>query len=482
MNPPRIFPARRLGHPAQARVQAVLARRRAMKGKRGVALIMVLSALSVLAVMLTEFQDVTSAELGSSLAARDQIKAEYAALSAVNLARLLIAAEPTVRRDLTPLFMMLRESPKQIAVWAFADAVLGAFNDAEGSAEFTGISGLSLGQTRNLGLNGAGFTLKVIDEDGKLNFNQAAHADTFSQQRAALQIISLIGGIQYNDYFEELDPEGHINDRATVCGAIIDWVDPNTELNVCNPRAEYATQTGAEDSFYRMLKVPDDRKNAAFDSLEELRLVRGIGDDFWTTFVEPDPDRPESRNVTVWGSGAVNVNTANPQTLMATVCAYAEVDTPLCVDPVHQAQFLSTLKLLEGFAAGMPLFSSPQAFLKTLQGQSPAAAFLTAAVGDFQPIKFLSESEFLKVISVETHVLSIYATGYVKSGKLETKVRMHTVVDMRGAPPPGTAEAYAKTQRLLEADGSLLTPDTPQSRNPFLAPSPKGTVIYHRVD
>jgi general secretion pathway protein K len=443
--------------------------------------VMVLGTLTILSFMLSEFQDTVSAELGSSLSARDQIKAEYAAKSGVNLARLLIAAEPTMRRELLPLFMLLGEQPKQIAVWAFADAVLGAFNDAEGSEAFKNLSGLSLQNGRNLGMSGAGFTLKIIDEDSKFNFNLAARADTFSQQRAAEQILTLIAGPQYNDYFEQLNDKAELNDRATVCGAIIDWVDPNTDRNPCEPMNANAVQTGSEDSYYSLLPRPDRRKNAAFDSLEELRLVRGITEDFWTTFVQPDPDRPETRNVTIWASGKVNVNTANPQVMLATACQLAVPETKLCNDPIQQMAFLQTLKILAGFGAGMPLFASPKAFLDTLQGRGRAAIFLKATIPEFEPMKTRSDSEFMKAISVESHVFSVYATGYVRSGKIETKTRMHTVIDMRGAPPPGGADLAVKFSQLRDAGLAEFDPNQPD-QNPYLFPSPGGSVVYHWVD
>lgn len=463
----------------RARVAAMRHSRR--RGARGVALIMVLGTLTILTFMLTEFQDSTAAELGSSVTTRDQVKAEYAAKSGLNLARLLLVSEPTMRRDLMPLFLMMREQPKQIPVWDFADQVLGAFNDAEGSDAFRSLSGLRLTETRNLGLAGAGFTLKIIDEDSKINFNLAARADTFSQQRAAEQLLSLIGGMQYNEYFEKRDADGYINDRATVCSAIIDWADPNTDYNGCNPRSESAIQSGAEDSFYELLSRPDQRKNAAYDSLQELHLVRGVTDEFWATFVEPNPDRPEERNVTVWGSGQVNVNTANPQTLITLACMMAVPDTPLCSDPVQQMQFLQTMKLLEGFAAGLPLFSTPEAFINTLQGKSRQAALLKATIGEFKPIKLLSNSEFLKAITVQSKVFSIYATGSVKSGKLETRTRLHAVIDLRGSPPPGGAEAYAKQLQMRQLGLAAVDPERPD-QNPLLMPSPSGSVLYYRAD
>src|ERR1700712_424658 len=81
-----------------------LARRRR---QRGIAFIMVLGALTILTVMLTELQDESSAEFSSAIESRDALVAEYAARSAVNLSRLLIASEPTIRKAIGPLLMIV---------------------------------------------------------------------------------------------------------------------------------------------------------------------------------------------------------------------------------------------------------------------------------------------------------------------------------------------------------------------------------------
>src|SRR6185503_17838650 len=126
---------------------------------------------------------------------------------------------------------------------------------------------------------------------------------------------------------------------------IIDWTDPDQEGYLCDPSSATAQQAAAEDSYYEQLKKPYSRKNAAFDSLEELHMVRGIGDDFWATFVDPDPEDPTKRVVTVWGQGQINVNTANPEALWALVCGNAVPGTPMCVDPAEAAKFLSLMTL-----------------------------------------------------------------------------------------------------------------------------------------
>jgi hypothetical protein len=58
---------------------------------------------------------------------------------------------------------------------------------------------------------------------------------------------------------------------------------------------------------------------------------------------------------------------------------------------------------------------------------------------------------------------------------------MHTVVDMRGAPPPGGAETAVKFAQLRDAGLAEFDPNQPD-QNPFLFPSPGGSVVYHWVD
>src|SRR5690606_8616818 len=130
-----------------------------------------------------------SAELGSALSNRDSLQAEYAAKSAVNLTRLLIAAEPTIRKPLAILFIMMKSGAPQIPVWEYANEALGAFNDEEGSQSFSSLAGVNLAEGKNLGLEGASFEVEVVDEDSKLNVNQAARADLFSKVRLAQQIV-----------------------------------------------------------------------------------------------------------------------------------------------------------------------------------------------------------------------------------------------------------------------------------------------------
>jgi general secretion pathway protein K len=480
----------------QLRKTTRLSRRRARSKQRGVALILVLGALTIMTVMLAEFQDTTSAELGSALSHRDELQAEYAARSGVSLTRLLIASEPTVRKSLAFMFMMMKQGAPQIPVWEYANEALGAFNDPSGTAAFASLANVNLEDGKNLGLEGAGFEVKVIDEDAKINVNMAARPDLFSQVRLSEQLLGLMANPQYDKLFENRDADGQFSDRQTICAAIIDWTDMDQDGAICDPGNASAQQAGAEDSFYQLLKKPYPRKNAAFDSLEELRLVRGVGDDFWSTFVEPDPAAPDKRVVTVWGQGKINVNSANGQTLLALICSGVpdRAAAPLCSDPAQAATFLTAITMMRGFTAGIPVFASPKAFVSMITGKGKAGSMLAPVLEGlgFKPVTLKSEAEFMKGIATESKVFSIYVTGNVKAGKRETRSTLHAVVDFRDAPPPGMPPELAAATGMTPdgataaasgaAGGNLPAGAGADALAGAFAPSPGGNIIYYRVD
>jgi general secretion pathway protein K len=112
----------------------------------------------------------------------------------------------------------------------------------------------------------------------------------------------------------------------TIVDSILDWQDPD---NV--PRAN-----GAEDEYYQSLPRPYHPKNGAFDSLEELLLVKGVTRDILHGNIAAPARRadllgrtPEERDLrpgeymgirpflTVSGAGQVNRNSASLDVLLA---------------------------------------------------------------------------------------------------------------------------------------------------------------------
>lgn len=126
--------------------------------------------------------------------------------------------------------------------------------------------------------------VEVEDEERKINLNKLVLPNGNAPDDQKLFVFRRLLEIL------EVDP--------SVADAIVDWID-NDE----SPRVG-----GAESAYYQSLPHPYSAKNDLFDTVEELRLVRGITPGIFDTL------RPF---VTVHSSGKVNLNTAPVQILMS---------------------------------------------------------------------------------------------------------------------------------------------------------------------
>lgn len=488
-------------------LKAIRARGRRRLDQRGVALVMVLGAITVLTVFLTELQEETSSELSAALSERDALRAEYYARSAVNLSRLLIASEPEIRKSVAPMLAIVGMKPPQIPVWEFTDMVLGPFNDATGAQAFASMIGGDVTTAKNLGLSGGGhFEITIVDEDSKVNVNIAARNEATSRDRLGDQILGLMAPQTYNSLFEGRDGDNQFSDRQTMCGALVDWADSDAQGNElqypCDPRSPNAANAGPEDNFYQVIGLGYRRKNAAYDSLEELRLVRGVGDDFWGTFIDPEPNNPKKRIMTVWGQGTINVNSANAQTLLAITCGGAP-ESELCNDAAQLEAFIMGVTLGKNLTMGLPLFSNTGDFVKTMKGQGMLGPVL-AALG-VKPVTFRNEKDVKKQIGVNSKMFSIYADGVIPAGmKRTTRVRIHAVVDFRVAAPIGDPtlgfcgagaaqqQQAAPLPQIGQTPGQQGSAGARNNASASQAPvdailealntNPAGTVVYWRVE
>jgi general secretion pathway protein K len=195
-------------------------------------------------------------------------------------------------------------------------------------------------------------------------------------------------------------------------------------------------------------------------------MVRGVSDDFWSNFIEPDPKNPARRNVTIWGSGKINVNTANPMTLLAFICGAAAPTPKICLDPLETAKFLSLMNLMSTFTSGAPIFGTPQFFLDALAQKNFMGMFLQKF--GLEPITVASASEAKKALSTESKVFTLIATGRVKSGQRDARVQIRTVVDFRAAPSP----AQLLTNVAAAANGGQVPPGLQAPATPPPAGTP----------
>ncbi|MEA3305639.1 MAG: general secretion pathway protein GspK [Candidatus Omnitrophota bacterium] len=117
----------------------------------------------------------------------------------------------------------------------------------------------------------------LIDEERKININ-AASGDIL----ASLLIMSGC-------------PD---STAGRLADCIIDWRDEDSE----------PLGRGAEDGYYNSLEISYNCKDADFESTEELLLVKGITDEIFSGI---------KHNLTVFGDGGININTAGKDVLIA---------------------------------------------------------------------------------------------------------------------------------------------------------------------
>jgi general secretion pathway protein K len=193
--------------------------------------------------------------------------------------------------------------------------------------------------------------------------------------------------------------------------------------------------------------------------------------------------------ITVWGQGAVNVNTANAQTLLGVVCAGAPT-AEICTNADQAATFLAGVTMARGITMGAPLFGSTRDFVAAMTGAGQLGPLLSSL--GMKPVTFQSQSEFQKSITVESKMFSIYAVGIKKGYRRETRVKVQAVVDFRNAPALGGQAGVPGIPGLAGATNPLAgtPPQTQQQQQPqgqdaiaaAMAPSTGGQIVYYRVE
>ena len=421
------------------------------RSEEGVALIMAITTVAILAVMLADMHETTGTAFAVSTSQRDALQAEYMAKSATNLTRLLIAKEPEVRRFVDPLYRGATGRPApQLPVWNFVNEILSPFCTPEDQRDTLMQLGIDFGDTVGFDNLPGECHVIAVSENGKINVNDPLFLDgERARNNVATQLFSLTGGqlpeSPYDMLFNKEDETGTLTTRIDLITAVIDWWDHDIQRTDFDPGAG-TTRTGGtgteDDALYQLRDDPYRNKNAPFDSIEELRLVRGFSDDFWATFVEPIPNDPASRIMTIYASGLVNINEASPQVLLGRICSYVP-DVDLCMDPLEGVKFTQILSTIRQLLP-IPLFSRPTDLLNFVEGKGSEKelyGMLTGFLGEdsellFTPIEIEEEQKKLleRSLATSARIFTIQSTGLVG----RSRIRIEAVVNFheRWVPPP----------------------------------------------
>jgi len=367
--------------------------------RAGVALLMVLSAIMLLTILVTEIAHGATIRIRLAAHHRDEVRAEALAQTGVQLYRLILMASKQLGRN--PLIieygaMMGLNADTLWQMVPFINTglmrmvfVSGGDMDEEDAVRMKAL-GLSEderdesreGRRNFLDFDGD-FSASIQDESrfiyvGKL---QAATFADLLELPATQEILGMMAKEEVNDYFyrENID-------KMEIIGNLVDWTDADDVR---------LYQGGDEVALYDKLDSPYKPKNAPFDSIHEVRLVDGWHlDGVWERL---------GRHMTIYGAGKINVNTAHRPVMRAILAAFIEGYT--------SEQYVDTLLDVLMAARGTPLaeggvhFSSAQSFKGYVERE----------------LGVTLKDTVLQAVTTESEVFRIESVGEVGDSRVEIK-------------------------------------------------------------
>ncbi|MGO9145869.1 MAG: type II secretion system minor pseudopilin GspK [Desulfomonilia bacterium] len=236
---------------------------KALKDKRGVVLILVLSMVALFSAMIVNFSSDEALDIELAYNFRDSIQAQYIAMAGVEAAKVILAQDNAG-------YDSLDEQWAEFPVFA---------------------------ATASTYLEGGQLTGTITDECSKFDLNSLAVKDNYSEFRKQ-QFKNLFIMLNIDITSEELDD---------LTNSIIDWESATSEVSI----------GGAKEEYYQSLEPPYHCKNGPMDSIEEIMLVKGMKKEYFfgtenyegiRNFITVCPLNTSS-------SGKININTASETVL-----------------------------------------------------------------------------------------------------------------------------------------------------------------------
>lgn len=332
--------------------------RRSRRRQRGIALLVVLIAIAITITITNQFGTATVTDSLAAANYRDQMRSHFLARSALNLSELIIRIQQRLDNGLAGS----GASNGAIQITDFADQLMLAF--CGGEEEVQAAIGFSTSVVKGLGadVGTCGVVGRINTDDDKININCANGNDTVAAAVKS-ELDSLMYYPLYDQVFEEPDAEGWRRDRQTQAAAIVDYIDKDT--------SRVRERGTTEDYGYENLKDPYYAKNNYIDTVDELKLVRGVDDRFWTLFGEA---------FTAYGACKVNLSAiSNVQLLVALLYIGAKNATdPMLANPQKMFQLASLIVKARSF--GMT-FDSTKDFVDFVKDPAASVAAMMGGGG-----------------------------------------------------------------------------------------------------
>ncbi|HOE82408.1 MAG TPA: type II secretion system protein GspK [Myxococcota bacterium] len=352
---------------------------------KGVALIVVLAGITVLAAFSSEFTYRSRVDIKVASNVERQVQAYFHARSAAEIARLIISSQKMVDQAVAA-FMGRGRAPQ---LWMFAGKFAEIF--ASSSLNFLGMDVMNLRGAEGLGVQVGGFDLKVESEDSRIGIN-AAGSDA-----------ALFGRL-YPLFAGEVDPDSRRTEMdrkaADLVLNIMDWIDADDNRSDIDSMGNFIQAGGAGENI-DYSKYGYRARNAKMDTVEELRLVEGMTDELFCKFGD---------ELTVYQTDKVNINEASTQLIKALVCDSIIGDRTLACGygldysdaPVDRALALMDLCRDIKRALFMPPFSNEVDFI----------GFWTRLPDPLNQFIVVDQNRLRPMVGTRTKVLRITARGW----------------------------------------------------------------------
>jgi hypothetical protein len=266
--------------------------------QRGIALIVVTTALAIAALLFNEFKTNTVYDKYAADNSLDQMRGELLARSSMNLSELILRLQQVLDSD------DVKQQIGEVQLTDYADMFMMAFGGT--SEEVFGATGLKGDDAKGFGAEIGSFGVSITTEDGKINVN-CANGKPESAQLTYTLIDALYYFPAFDPIFEEPSADGWTRDRRLQTEAIMDFIDADRDKV---PPPGEARSGGGEDYGYENLSDKYQPKNDYLDSIDEMKLIRGVDERFWTLF---------GPSFTVYGGCKLNVNALEDPRIIAAV-------------------------------------------------------------------------------------------------------------------------------------------------------------------
>jgi len=322
-------------HPRHARWRETMARGRvrSRSSQSGVALLVVVSAIMIITVLVSEMNYGARVRLLLASHQREEVQAYWLARTGINMYKLILAGNMALKNSSmaeyggmfgvnlgdalwqavpfisTGLMRMLFVSGGDVDEFEEEEirevATTGAVSDEIAEQSREELSTGHFSDKHFLDFDGD-FNASIVDEDSKVNlnaFSTRTSADILQEELTATTLYGIMSGQEQDQWFYDRDI-----DRWEIIGNVADWVDSDN--------ARCGLRSGYEDDLYNSIE-PDPylAKNVPFDSKEEIRMVDGWEGEVYDKYKD---------RITVWGAGKININTASREVMFGLLKAYCQ--------------------------------------------------------------------------------------------------------------------------------------------------------------